>query len=72
MNKKSKNLYNVDGLLTCPTCNFALVALAHAVDLAAKNKTTNALARHLAVVHQLTTAEIAERLAAAEVLTHAA
>lgn len=66
---KDRKLYNVDGLMTCPICNFALTALAHAVDDAAREKTTSALARHLSVIHKLNQAEVAERLSAAEVLT---
>jgi hypothetical protein len=66
---KPKKLYNVDGLLTCSICNFALTAMAHATDDQAKNKTRQALARHLAVIHKLDQAAVDERMRAAEVLT---
>lgn len=68
MAKINKNLYKVDGLLTCAICNFALTALAHAADETAKNKTRGALARHLGVIHKFTQAEVDERMRAAEVL----
>lgn len=71
MSKKSKNLYNVDGLKTCSICNFALTALAHAGDDAARNKTLAALEKHLAATHKYSAAEIAERMKAAEVMTNA-
>ncbi len=59
----------LDGLLTCSICNFALTAMAHAVDEVAKNKTRAAMARHLATIHKFDQADVDERMRAAEVLT---
>lgn len=49
-----KGLYNVDGIITCPTCNFAVGCLVMAASELAHKKAANALEKHLMFAHSFT------------------
>jgi hypothetical protein len=57
---------HLPGLQTCPICNFALTALAHAADERAAQKATAGLELHLRAWHGLSESEVAERMNAAK------
>lgn len=57
---------NIHPIYTCPTCNFALLALTYAPAPSAYAKALAALRKHLAMAHEYTQEEIDIAVIAAE------
>ena len=64
--KIKKDVQRLPGLHTCPTCNFALLALTYAPAQSAYAKALAALRKHLSLAHDYTHAEIEIAVIAAE------